>query len=416
MPHRSDLDAALTRANALQRELEKAEEERADDEAEIEALKKQLAEARVELDKQEKTESRAKKKEEKKEKRQRKKTQRASTASDSPKKTWPKVIAAVAIVGGLVGAFVLIGRSCSDRKDRNAPGKLRQVLPLPDQAMLLVDSVFHSGKGSYYSYRLNRVSLKDGRRTARVILKKVDSVRVSPALLAKGRFWLFYSKKRKRRFEVRDIETLATVLPHEKLVAAAGAKIHRVGGVDVNTGALLITTVNGDRLSIDPLRGTADDTPAGRTSSYRTSRQKTSYRAVIGGMTYRFASENGSMRTQLFSSHGRERTPSGGDKLLHPSFLADLRTRVGLTLPKEGGFIVCHRSRLDSPRDQSTISGMGRDGKLTWTLENAKGSCGGGLVADDGTVVVIVYGGRKEPSRAISLDWKTGKERWRYPR
>lgn len=283
---RNDLDAALARAQAAERELDELRRSGGEDRKRAEKLETALAEAKAELERLRAKDGGGgggggKRQRERDRQRERERAAKSSSSDATPRKPRAKQLFAlggVLATGGLIAGLFFGDRACQRQRALHSPGELYNahlVQSHDGQPRLLVVSEAIQLKNSDdggSKWRIDLVDLATGKRLARKVWfdsSRDDRPELLPA--GPGRFWCdldgSYVGKR-QLLELCDVDTLGVAASTRALIAKSPAL---AGGlsyspeVDLGSGALLVTTKSAEKLIIDskelvarPFRGSKD--------------------------------------------------------------------------------------------------------------------------------------------------------------
>jgi len=266
---RNDLDAALARAQAAERELDELRRSGGEDRKRAAKLETALTEAKAELERlRSKSGDRDRGDGGKSGKRgKRGRPSKGSEPSAKPARPWTKPllgVGGVVAIAGLIAGLIFGGRACQRQRALRSPGELYNahlVQSHGGQPRLLVVSEAIQLKNSDdggSKWRIDLVDPATGKRLARKIWfdsSRDDRPELLPA--GPGRFWCdldgSYVGKR-QLLELCDVDTLGVAVSTRALIeknpALAGGLSYSPE-VDLGTGALLVTTKSAETLLID---------------------------------------------------------------------------------------------------------------------------------------------------------------------
>ncbi len=467
---RNDLEAALARAAAAEREL--AELRRKDDaeRARIETLEQELAAARAEAARLKKSEPKPVP--------PRRPEPAPAAKSGTPRSPAIKWVAASVLGVGAIVAIVLGKGACDRHRAMTGPGELyaaHVVTTRDGQPRLIVVSeainMRHSESGGE-RWRGDVVDPRTGQR----LLRKLWGDRAELLPAGPGRVWCdldgSYVGKR-NLIEQCDVETLAVVVSVKDLLARhpqLDKGFAYSPSIDLGSGALITTTQAGEvirigaDLSLAPFRAGHDEVcmesmagggrvlratleaSLGRELAYdeggncatlaggsrydselsRTLRAVPRVRGLgqsqdgstpslgaAGG--YRFETFDSGRREGLFlesGNHDQKMTRIGDASFIEPEALMRYGSDDAIVFPG-GSIIVCHRDALDYNTAGLLISGFDlATGTTRWTITLPPGEVKLGAQFDELAVIGVRLFSDKR-SVLLAVDWKTGQERWR---
>jgi len=256
---RSDLDAALARAEAAERQLAELRRQGGEDRQKASELERALADARAEIEKLRKLAKR--------DQPAPRSAPRGGGESSSSGWTWAKRLAAlgaVLAVGGTVAGAILGQRACERRKALRSPGELYAAHVMRAQGgqerLIVVSEAIQleHGESDVTPWRIDLVDPSSGQRLVRkVFWDKPRKQRPELAPAGPGRFWCDLDGSfvgQRNLIELCDVDTLQVAVSTQALVAknpslAAGFSYSPT--IDLGSGALTATTQTGETIVID---------------------------------------------------------------------------------------------------------------------------------------------------------------------
>ena len=405
MPHRDDLDAALARIRALEREAAEDDRAIAEREAEIERLRREVER----LEHPGREEDRAPPRD-------------AHKQKESVLARWkalPEARRKWALFIGIVTTLVVINVVQRVRHAlalKNGPAQLLSARTVQDKKgsprLLLLSWIKTPQLGvdliplpipPLRAYRLETIDPFDGVGRRAKLEYESDRPDIHPA--GRGTYWLH--RKDPPSLELRRQEDHGVVGSH------AGPFHGGLSYLGHGPDALVLTST-GDGLVLDARTMKTRTAPPGKDSTeFRIPHYTWLEDDEVDGVSYRFESAGAGERKRL--ALGSQRTTSAGsqDTFLEPRYLVAPESGKILVLPGREGVLVRHRSELGSG-GVDLVSRVTFAGRKVWTRRLAPGAAVFHTIVHR-DVVVLVVNLEEGQDHIVALDWKTGKEVWRRP-
>ncbi len=341
-----------------------------------------------------------------------------------PSELRPLLLGVLGVAGvvGLTAAMIFGNRSCARDAVMNGPGQLDSayVMRAADGAerLVLVSEAHTNHEDATSKWRIDVVDPATGKRLRREgAFASPRDHRPELAQAGPGTMWCDLRGNytdRPELVEQCDVDTLAIVVSEDALRKrhpSLASGFVNSAEIDPATDALIATLGNGERIRLGP-----DLALAPFPSSERFPSLGRSQDGANGSLPrdLSWSGIDGGSRVALFRGSYQDARRIGQQTFIVPEVLAVPDHEYEPMILPDGGVIVFHQEVMDRNTSKVLVSHVGLDdgaARWTFTLPPCEVKLGARF-GDTIVVAVRVFG--DVASLVVAFDWKTGVERWRY--